>query len=224
VAGEDSYGKGVVENVLPLPDDTGLALTVAQYFTPSGRSIQRRLPGTMLAHAEAGIGKSNDFHTDDGRPLSAGGGISPDVPLPARKLDPWAVFLTQRGLFTDFASQYITYHTDLKKTFEPDKDVLTEFRNFLSSRRIRTPLEYWVQDQDYLKLRIRMEVCSLVFGLRAGNEVEIKGDPQVQKALEVFPKIPEILKGPLPMGKKHVQRVADLAGPLQNVRRAENAR
>jgi len=224
VAGEDSYGKGVVENVLPLPDDTGLALTVAQYFTPSGRSIQRRLPGTMLAHAEAGIGKSNDFHTDDGRPLSAGGGISPDVPLPARKLDPWAVFLTQRGLFTDFASQYITYHTDLKKTFEPDKDVLTEFRNFLSSRRIRTPLEYWVQDQDYLKLRIRMEVCSLVFGLRAGNEVEIKGDPQVQKALEVFPKIPEILKGPLPMGKKHVQRVADLAGPPQNVRRAENAR
>ena len=80
VAGEDSYGKGVVENVLPLPDDTGLALTVAQYFTPSGRSIQRRLPGTMLAHAEAGIGKSKDFHTDDGRPLSAGGGITPDDP------------------------------------------------------------------------------------------------------------------------------------------------
>lgn len=212
VAGEDSYGKGVVENVIPLEDNTGLALTVAQYFTPSGRSIQRRLPGTMLAHAESGIGKSKDFHTDDGRPLTAGGGIAPDVPIAPRNLDPWAVFLNQRGLFTDFASQYLTYHEDLKQTFEPDKDVMTEFRNFLSSRRIRVPLEYWVQDQDYLKLRIRMEVVSLVFGLKAGSEVEMKGDPQVQKALEVFPKVPGILKGPLPEGKMHVKRVAELVG------------
>jgi carboxyl-terminal processing protease len=211
VAGEDSYGKGVVENVLQLTDDTGLALTVAQYFTPSGRSIQRRLPGTMLAHAEAGIGKSKDFHTDDGRPLAAGGGITPDVRIAPRKIDPWAAFLEDRGLFTDFASQYITYHSDLKKTFEPDKDVMGEFRNFLFSRRIRAPLEYWVQDQDYLKLRIRMEVLSLVFGLKAGNEAEIKGDPQVQKALEVFPKIPVILKGPLP-GQKSGVRSQETAG------------
>lgn len=211
VAGEDSYGKGVVENVLSLPDNTGLALTVAQYFTPSGRSIQRRLPGTMLANAEPGIGKSKDFHTDDGRPLSAGGGITPDVPIAPRNLDPWAEFLNQHGLFTDFASQYITYHQDLKETFEPDKDVLAEFRNFLSSRRIRAPLEYWVKDQDYIKLRIRMEVLSLIFGLKAANEVEIKGDPQVLKALEVFPKVPDILKGPLPEGKMHVKRVAESA-------------
>ena len=142
VAGEDSYGKGVVENVMPLSDNTGLALTVAQYFTPSGRSIQRRLPGTALATAEAGLNKSTNFHTDDGRPLSAGGGITPDVPIPARTLDPWAVFLNQRGLFTDFASQYITYHTGLNKSFEPDADAMVEFRNFLSSRRIRAPREY----------------------------------------------------------------------------------
>jgi carboxyl-terminal processing protease len=208
VAGEVSYGKGVVENVMPLSDATGLALTIAQYFTPSGRSIQRRLPGTMLAEAEPGIGKSADFHTDDGRPVSAGGGITPDVIIPARTLDPWAVFLNQHGLFTDFASQYVTYHTDLKKTFEPDSDVMTEFQNFLTSRRVRAPLEYWVNDRDYLKLRIKMEVFSLVFGLAAANEVEIRGDPQVLKTLEVFPRVPEILKGALPTGTRHVKRVA----------------
>jgi carboxyl-terminal processing protease len=216
VAGADSYGKGVVENVMPLSDETGLALTVAQYFTPSGRSIQRRLPGTMLAHAESGIGKSTNFRTDNGRPVSAGGGISPDVPIPARTLDPWAIFVNQHGLFTDFASQYITYHTDLKKTFEPDKDVMTEFRNFLSSRQIRTPLEYWVKDQDYLKLRIKVEVVSLIFGLKSGNEVEIKGDPQVQKTLQVFPRVPDILRGPLPVGTTHVKRVAIWRDPQQN--------
>lgn len=220
VAGEDSYGKGVVEDVMPLDDDTGLALTTAQYFTPSGRSIQRRLPGTMLAEAESGLGKSTGFHTDDGRPVSAGGGITPDVAVPARTLDPWAIFLNQRGLFTDFASQYITYHTDLKKPFEPDSDVMAEFQNFLTSRNIRTPPEYWVSDQDYLKLRIRQEVVSLIFGLETANEVEIRGDPQVQKTLELFPRVAEILKGPLPAGAQHARRAAGTESPQQNGVRA----
>ena len=222
VAGEDSYGKGVVENVMPLSDQTGLALTVAQYFTPSGRSIQRRLPGTALADAERGIGKSTHFHTDNGRPVSAGGGITPDVIIPARPLDPWAIFLDQRGVFTDFASQYLTYHTDLTQSFEPDAQVLSEFQNYLSSRRIRVPLEYWVLDQDYLKLRIKVEVLDLIFGLTAGNEVEIKGDPQVQKALQVFPRIPEILRGPPPMGTKHATEVTQQHGSRQDTLRAYN--
>jgi carboxyl-terminal processing protease len=208
VAGEPTFGKGVVDSVMPLTDATGLALIVAQYFTSSGRSIQRRLPGTALAGAERGLGKSKGFHTDDGRPVSAGGGIDPDVTIPGRRLDPWATFLNQRGAFTDFASQYLTYRSGVNKSFEPDADVLSEFRNFLSSDRVRVPLQYWVQDQDYLKLRIKTEVFSLLFGLAAGNEVEMKGDPQVRKSLELFPKIPEILKGLLPEGARHVTRVA----------------
>jgi carboxyl-terminal processing protease len=207
VAGEDSYGKGVVENIIPLSDATGLALTIAQYFTPSGRSIQRRLPGTALADAAPGISNKTHFYTDNGRPVTAGGGIHPDVIVPPRAVDPWCGFLNQHGLFTDFASQYITYHPDLTRSFEPDSDLMTEFRNFLTSRRVRTPLEFWVQDQDYLKLRIKTEVFNLVFGLTAGNEVEVKGDPQVLKALQVFPRIPAILKAPLPAGAKHVKQV-----------------
>jgi carboxyl-terminal processing protease len=207
VTGEDSYGKGVVENIIPLSDSTGLALTIAQYFTPSGRSIQRRLPGTALADAAPGIGNKTHFYTNNGRPVTAGGGIHPDVVIPPGAVDPWCVFLNQHGLFTDFASQYITYHPDLTQSFEPDFDVMTEFRNFLASRRVRTPLEFWAQDQDYLKLRIKTEVFNLVFGLKAGNEVEVNGDPQVLKALDVFPRIPAILKAPLPEGAKHVKRV-----------------
>jgi len=224
VAGEPTFGKGVVDNVMPLSDDTGLALIVAQYFTPSGRSIQRLLPGTALAHADPGIGKNTHFHTDNGRPVSAGGGINPDVAVPGVQLDPWVSFLNQRGAFTDFASQYLTYHTGVGKSFEPGADVMSEFRNFLASQRVRVPLEYWVQDQDYLKLRIKTEVFSLLFGLAAGNEVEIKGDPQVRKALEIFPRIPEILQGPPPEGTRHVKRIAvrevtrqalPLAGPAR---------
>ncbi len=211
VAGEPTFGKGLVDNIMPLSDHTGLALIVAQYFTPSGRSIQRPLPGTALADAERGLGKSNSFHTDDGRPLSSGGGIKPDVIIPPRKLDPWVVFLNQRGAFTDFASQYLTYHTDVNKSFNSDADVLSEFRNFLNSEGVRVPLEYWVQDQDYLKLRIKTAVFNLLYGLTAGDEVGIRGDPQVQKALALFPRVPEILKGPLSQGVEHAKRPADRA-------------
>ena len=221
IVGEPTFGKGVVDNVMGLSDDTGLALIVAQYFTPSGRSIQRRLPGTALADTRRGLNKNKGFHTDDGRPLTAGGGITPDVTIPARKLDPWVMFLNQRGAFTDFASQYLTFHPGTNRSFEADHHVLQEFRNFLSSQRVRIPLQYWVQDEDYLKLRIKEEVYNLVFGLKAGNEVKIKGDPQVQKALQVFPRISDILKGPLPTGTTHVKRIAGRQSSRQNAVQAK---
>ncbi len=196
LAGEPTFGKGVVENIFPLSDKTGLALLIAQYFTPSGRSIQRPLPGTALATTDPGLGKESHFRTDDGRPVSAGGGITPDVEIPAPQLDPWVRFLNARGAFTDFASRYLTYHSSVSKSFEPDSKVLSEFREFLISHQVRVPAEYWAQDQNYLKLRIKTEIFNLVFGLNEGNQVEIQGDPQVQRALALFPRIPEILKGP----------------------------
>lgn len=209
LAGEPTYGKGVVENIFPLSGKTGLALLIAQYFTPSGRSIQRPLPGTALATTDPGLLKMSHFHTDDGRPVAAGGGITPDIPIPAPQRDSWLEFLNQRGAFTDFASQYLTFHSKVEKSFEADGKVLQEFRDFLGQERIRVPAEFWAQDQDYLKLRIKTEVFNLVFGLGAGNQVEIQGDPQVQKALELFPKIPEILKGPgSKPGTVHVRRVS----------------
>ena len=196
LAGEPTYGKGVVENVFPLSGKTGLALLIAQYFTPSGRSIQRPLPGTALASTDPGLVKQARFHTDNGRPVTAGGGITPDVSIPAPQRDSWLEFLNQRGAFTDFASQYLTFHSKVDKSFAADGKIMGEFRDFLGQERIRVPEEFWGPDQDYLKLRIKVEIFNLVFGLNAGTEVETRGDPQVQKALELFPQAPEILKGP----------------------------
>jgi carboxyl-terminal processing protease len=200
IAGEPSFGKGVVESVAALSQKTGLALTTAQYFTPSGRSIQRPLPGTGLKAPQSGLAVASNpsqaFRTDRGRPVAAGGGITPDVAIPAPARDPWVTFLNQRGTFTGFASEYLTLHGKVARTFEPDAEVLDEFRSYLGQQRIRVPEEYWTQDQDYLKLRIKAEVFSLVFGLAFGDEVETRGDPQVQKAAGLFPRIPTLLKPP----------------------------
>jgi len=198
IVGEPTYGKGVVESVTALSEKTGLALTTAQYFTPSGRSIQRPLPGTALAVTDKGLDPASNaspaFHTANGRPVAAGGGITPDVAVPARRLDPWVSYLNQRGTFTNFASEYLTSHGKVDQAFKPDAKVLDAFREFVGQQRIRVPEEYWRQDQDYLKLRIKTEVFNLVFGLALGDEIEVRGDPQVQQAMGLFPKIAVLLK------------------------------
>jgi carboxyl-terminal processing protease len=210
VVGESTFGKGVVENVIPLSDDMGLALLTAEYFTPSGRSIQKPLPGTALQNPALGLRaasvdpRSPDvpvFHTDDGRPVRAAGGVSPDVSALDWKLDPWLTFLNQTGMFTSFASAYVAIYHPIAKTFEPDTATLGIFRNFLASQRIRSPQPYWSQDQEYLEERIRTEIFNLVFGLDYGNQIAAQGDPQVRKAVALFPEISKLLRSS-PQGRR----------------------
>ena len=210
IAGESTFGKGVVEHVTALSEKTGLALTAAQYFTPCGRSLQRPLAGTALAKEvmyNTGPGEeqkggeikpvasaSSAFHTDDGRPVTAGGGITPDVLITGHSSDPWVTFLNQRGIFTSFASEYLTLRGKVPKSFEPDSHVLDGFKDFLGRRGVRVPEEYWNDDRPYLKVRIKTELFNLVYGLTFGDEVETRADPQVQKAATLFPTIAQLLK------------------------------
>ena len=196
IAGEPTFGKGLVQSVLPLPDHTGMALVTAQYFTPSGRSIQRPLPGTALARSSLDLGQPSRFYTDDGRPLRGGGGITPDVTIPGLVFDPWMSFLGEGGYFTRFASHYLSLHARPPRSFEPDAKVLDDFRQYLHSDDVRAPEPYWSRDQAWLKLRIRAALLNLVYGLKVGNEAEMRGDPQVQKALALFPRVESILRGP----------------------------
>ncbi len=214
IAGLPTYGKGVVQSVMPLSEQTGLALTAGQYFTPSGRSIQRPLAGTALtfaslsssaipggktakpaAGADPAKPSSPTFHTDDGRPVTLGGGITPDVPLEAQPDDPWLVFITQRGYLTGYAETYLTSHGKLAEPFDVSPEMLEDFKASLMRNGVRVPDEYWSKDQDKLKLRLRVELTNLVYGLEKGDRLETQGDPQVQKAANLFPRVAEILKG-----------------------------
>ena len=100
------------------------------------------------------------------------------------------------GIFTTFASDYLTLHSRVGRDFEPNSTVLENFREFLKRQQIRVPDQYWRQDQDYLKLRVGTEIVTLAQGLDAGNEVEVRSDPQVQKAAALFPRISSLLATP----------------------------
>jgi carboxyl-terminal processing protease len=198
VAGEPTFGKGVVESVMGLSDKMGLAILTAQYFTPSGRCIQRPLPGTALAAPqESEQGGAGGFHTDDGRPLTAAGGVRPDVLIPDFPRDPWLEFLDARGIIANFASAYLTTHGRVSRSFRPDGQTLEEFRDFLTQGNVRSPEQYWQRDQAYLMLRIQEELFNLTFGLKVGGQAAVTGDPQVQKAVALFSEIPKLLQPPL---------------------------
>jgi len=81
VLGEPSFGKGLVQTVYPLTQGTGLALTTALYYTPSGRSIQKPLDcGPVRARRHhAKPNQAKEFRTDGGRVVTGGGGIRPDI-------------------------------------------------------------------------------------------------------------------------------------------------
>ena len=98
IVGETSFGKGLVQSIMPLEYGTALTLTTSKYYTPSGRLIQRdysnqsyydyiygRLNGTQ-AETDAEKPKGGETHTDTGRPLYGGGGIAPDEAVKARAL------------------------------------------------------------------------------------------------------------------------------------------
>jgi carboxyl-terminal processing protease len=214
IAGLPTYGKGVIQSVVELGEQTGLALTAGQYFTPSGRSIQRPLAGTALTFASlspsavpkekraktaagtdpVGRGAAR-FHTDDGRPVTVGGGITPDVAIAGHSDDPWLAFVTQRGYLTSYAESYLTTHGKLAEPFEVAPEMLEDFKATLEHNGVRVPDEYWSNDQDLLKLRLKVELINLVYGLERGNELATQGDPQAREAAGLFPRLAQILKG-----------------------------
>jgi carboxyl-terminal processing protease len=212
IAGVPTFGKGVIQSVMELSEQTGLALTSGQYFTPSGRSIQRPLPGTALTFASLSPSaepqakqdtpgaspathSQSHFHTDDGRPVTVGGGVTPDVTLDWHPDDPWLSFITQRGYLTFYAEAYLASHDKPAEPFEVSSETLEDFKENLLRSGVRVPDEYWPKDQAVLKLRLKVEIINLIHGLDQGNEVQIKGDPQVQQGSGLFPSIPSILKG-----------------------------
>ncbi len=128
ILGEPSYGKGIVQNVFPLSGNTGLALTIAFYYTPSGRSLQKPLESGSLnvaAKATPGI-----FHTDSGREVLGGGGIQPDIAIQPPQVSRLVYVLEISGALTAFAGEYVQAH-DIRDDFDVTPDLLDELKVYL---------------------------------------------------------------------------------------------
>jgi carboxyl-terminal processing protease len=195
IVGEPSFGKGLVQSVYPLAEGTGLALTTALYYIPSGRSIQKSFNvqrsnsqddfalGATAAHPN----DRGDFKTDSGRPVPGGGGIVPDIAAFPIDMNRLRGALEGSGSFTTFAAEYIRDHK-ITPGWEVPPQVLDQFQAWLSERSIQPSLSEWSANRDFIESRLKTEVYNLALGVDKGDEVEAQIDPPIQKAIEAISK------------------------------------
>ncbi len=197
VLGENTFGKGLVQTVYPLSDKTGLALTTAKYYTPSGRLIQRKYTGLSLydyyygAGSEASNAGRESKTTDSGRTVYGGDGITPDVKYVTPKSDRFQTELQIHYVFFDFAKQYLNAH-QVTRNFTVDDQVLQQFREFLNEKKVPWTEADLRQNLDWLKSNLKAELFTEVFGVDAGLRARAEADPEVSKALELLPQAKQL--------------------------------
>ncbi|MGD0497465.1 MAG: S41 family peptidase [Bryobacteraceae bacterium] len=187
ILGEPSYGKGLVQSVFPLSQSTGLALTTALYYTPSGRSIQKPLDVARfeLAGATANPNAKATYRTDKGRAVEGGGGIQPDVKVYPEPMNRLRVALEASGSFTSFATEYLRGH-QVTQDLEITPQMADQFLVFLSDRGIQPGVADWFREREFVYGRLKVEIFNQAFGVEKGDEVEAQRDPVIQKAVEIL--------------------------------------
>jgi carboxyl-terminal processing protease len=160
IVGESSFGKGLVQTVLPLPYDHVLKLTTAKYYTPSGRLIQKphvRPKGNrkVLLNGDS-CDSTKVYYTLNRRTVYGGGGIRPDVAVRGKSPSEYLDALEKEGLFFRFASQYHLKHSQYDPSELSLKPLFSEFTNFVRKAgfSFRSKPQ---QDIDSLKAHFRRE-------------------------------------------------------------------
>lgn len=132
VVGETTYGKGLVQVIRELPYNTALKMTTAQYFTPSGRTIQS-VNYTRADSLTRARQAQERFATDSGREVESGHGIDPDVEVAPPAPSPLEQALQRRSAFFFFANAYAAQHPSVDSTFAPTDQTLEQFRVWLGT-------------------------------------------------------------------------------------------
>jgi carboxyl-terminal processing protease len=218
IIGETSFGKGLVQSIMPLEYGTALTLTTSKYYTPSGRLIQRdysnqsfydyiygRVNGTEPETKTQEKPKGAETHTDTGRPLYGGGGISPDESIKARTLsaqqvrliDPIFAFAREmaNGRIATFNDYKVAGMPDFTRNVAPsdfvvDDKVFKAFKEFV----VAHTEDYKLTDaqldrhREFVARQLRYDLTTAAFGSVKATQVLILDDPQVSKAIDSIPR------------------------------------
>ncbi len=162
ILGERTFGKGLVQSVLPLQENNALKITTSKYYMPSGRSIQKEdyLKRKDIAiiskyQSEAGKEEEEDIETIETSPdttdtteqlgepyktlvnkrtVYGGGGITPDYRFKPPRIGKLETELERKTLFFNFAVHYIATHKNITPQFEITDEVLNEFKSYLKEK------------------------------------------------------------------------------------------
>src|SRR5579863_4357495 len=194
IVGETTFGKGLVQTVYNLSENTGLALTTYHYYTPSGRLIQRNYSGVSLYdyyynHAGAQPADNSNREvkmTDSGRTVYGGGGITPDEKIDSPKSNRFQEDLQIHAAFFRFAPHFLASRT-VDHNFQVDDAVMADFKKFLTDQDVAWTEKDIADNLDWLKVNIKEKIVTSQFGQLQGLRTLADWDPEIQKALTFLP-------------------------------------
>jgi len=194
IVGETTFGKGLVQTVYNLSENTGLALTTYHYYTPSGRLIQRNYSGVSLydyyynhAGAEPADKTNREVKmTDSGRTVYGGGGITPDEKIDMPKSNRFQEDLLGHASFFRFAPHYLANRT-VDRSFQVDDAVLADFKKFITDQEVAWTEKDIAENLDWLKVNIKEKIITSQFGQLQGLRTLADWDPEIQKAITFLP-------------------------------------
>ena len=203
VMGETTFGKGLVQQQVQMEDGSALLLTIAHYYTPSGRLIQRDYThSSMLEYYSARPKEDAPANTDDvkstdsGRKVYGGGGITPDEKYPPLKANIFQRHVLSTGglalqdTFWHFADSYFGTRkpTVAGETWTPDADVMNRFKEFLKSKGVNFTDAEFTANQDWMRDRIRYEFLFRSYNKKVANQAARQTDAEVLAAIDDMPK------------------------------------
>ena len=158
VIGQRTFGKGLVQNILPLSYNTQMKVTIAKYYIPSGRCIQeidyskrRKLDNDTLKSQDT-LGKP--FKTAAGRTVYEGHGIMPDVRIEPTKYATATAYLYAKNYIFDYATQYVHEHQSIApaKAFKIDDATYADFMKFVKDKGFSYTTESEKKIKEFKKL------------------------------------------------------------------------
>ncbi len=210
VVGETTFGKGLVQRVIPLRDGGAVALTTAKYYTPSGRLIQRDYsnmddyfdpdfddeagPREAKADAEAEAAHREVKFTDAGRKVFGGGGITPDYIVPTERFSMLLTRLVRDNMLFDYAVRYVAAHPDVQRDFAVDDKMLGDLKEFLRGRSFAFAEDAFAESKTAIAIRLKSQIARVKWGVDAEGLALAEGDVQLQKALTLFDEASKLAK------------------------------
>ena len=137
IVGTETYGKGLVQQILKLSEQSALKITASKYYLPAGRCLQKPDWSTFeLVSGDVERQTDEMFATDSGRPVFGGGGILPDVYLDEKIESDFVEALRRESCFFDFATAYIKNH-QVTPELEIDEKIMLDFVEFVKESSFR---------------------------------------------------------------------------------------
>ncbi len=188
IVGDTTFGKGSVQTIHPLGPETGMKLTTAYWYTPSGRCINKPREKSDVILRDTATEAKRTYRTLGSlrRLLYGGGGIAPDIYISPEKITGLALRIPRAAYF-DFTAEYVNNNPGLTMGFKADDKILEGFEDYL---RTRKKLEFTEAEFDSSRAviaeLIEIEVGGKLEGLHGEYQMRLRRDPAVKRAVEIL--------------------------------------